>query len=422
MPSDRKNLLWRALDPSFLIAAACTTVFYMVMHQEFMGHTLLHRYTTEHPVEYVIVALFIWGLVDICLKLMSFPKERWATRHDWLPPRQGVEPVANASVMLESILAQPQWLLDTKIGRRLVHALEHVEEKGSAEGFRDHLHYLADQDEDVLHGSYTLTRFIIGLTPVLGFLGTVVHFGTALGGVSFEEMAAKLPLVVSEMGEAFNTTCAALVAAISMMISLFLCERTESGILRAINRLIDRELENRFESKDPSITPFLAAAQSASDGALEAINRTLDKQIDVWSQAVAKLYEKFDQRQAQESTAWRGALDTLQQRHEEYDAQREERLRQLLALIESRQDKFMAHIQNTLERAVALRDDFSQLLQAMDAIARGEGRIVELQSVLTDNLRVLRETQQLDGAMHELTASGQSRPYVVSQRVVRKAA
>jgi len=53
----------------------------------------------------------------------------------------------------------------------------------------------------------------------------------------------------------------------------------------------------------------------------------------------------------------------------------------------------MAHIQNTLERAVALRDDFSQLLQAMDAIARGEGRIVELQSVLTDNLRVLRETQ-----------------------------
>lgn len=422
MLPDRKNMLLRALDPSLLISVGCTIVFYAVMYQPFMHDTLLHRYTTEHPVEYVIVALFIWGIVDICLKLASFPKEKWALKQDWLTPRQGREPIANASLMLESITAEPQWLQETRLGRRLVRALEYVEEKGSAEGFRDHLHYLADQDEEAVHGSYTLTRFIIGLTPVLGFLGTVVHFGTALGGVSFEEMAAKLPLVVSEMGEAFNTTCAALVAAISMMISLFMCERTESGILRSINRLVDRELDNRFEVKDPSITPFLSAVQSANDSALQTINNTLERQIDVWSQAVGMLYQKFDERQVHEAVAWRDALDVLQQRHENYDAQREERLRQLLALIESRQDKFMAHMQNTLERAASLRDDFGDVLHAIQSIARGEGRLVELQSVLTENLRVLRETQEIDGAMHDLTAGQQARPYVISQRLNRNAA
>lgn len=422
MLSERKNLLLRALDPAILLGAAGTVAFYAVMHQPFMEHTLLHRFTTEHPVEYVIVALFIWGVVDIVLKLCSFPREKWALQQDLLPPRQGREPVANASLMLEQFLAQPQWLQETRAGRRLVRALEHIEEKGSAEDFRDHLHYLADQDEDLVHGSYTLTRFIIGLTPVLGFLGTVVHFGTALGGVSFEEMAEKLPLVVSEMGEAFNTTCAALVAAITMMISLFVCERIDTGILRAISRFFDRELDNRFEVKDPSITPFLAAVQSANDSALGAINSTLQKQIDVWSDAVGRLYTKFDERQTQEAIAWRDALDVLQQRHEQYDEQREERLRQLLALIESRQDKFMAHIQTTLERAVALRDDFSGLLQAIESIARGEGRLVELQSVLTENLRVLRETQQIDGQMHELATGEQARPYVISKRVSRKAA
>jgi biopolymer transport protein ExbB/TolQ len=422
MLSERKNLWLRALDPSILLGAAGTVMFYAVMHQPFMEHTLLHRFTTEHPVEYVIVALFIWGLVDIALKLSSFPKEKWALQQEWLATKQGREPVANASAMLEDVLAKPQWLQETKVARRLVRALEYVEEKGSAEDFRNHLHYLADQDEDAVHGSYTLTRFIIGLTPVLGFLGTVVHFGTALGGVSFEEMAEKLPLVVSEMGEAFNTTCAALVAAITMMISLFICERTENGILRSINRFFDRELDNRFEVKDPSITPFLAAVQSANDSALGAINGTLQKQIDVWSQAIGKLYEKFDERQGQEAVAWRDALDVLQKRHEQYDTQREERLHQLLALIESRQDKFMAHIQSTLERAVALRDDFSGLLQAIESIARGEGRLVELQSVLAENLRVLRETQQIDGAMHDLTAGEQPRPYVISKRVNRNAA
>jgi biopolymer transport protein ExbB/TolQ len=421
MHSERKNVVLRALDPAILLGAAGTVAFYSVMFQPFMEHTLLHRFTTEHPVEYVIVALFIWGVVDIVLKLCSFPKEKWALQQELLPPRQGREPVANATSMLEQFLAQPQWLQETRVGRRLVRALEYVEEKGSAEDFRDHLHYLAEQDEDLVHGSYTLTRFIIGLTPVLGFLGTVVHFGTALGGVSFEEMAEKLPLVVSEMGEAFNTTCAALVAAITMMISLFICERIDTGILRAISRLFDRELDNRFEVKDPSITPFLAAVQSANDSALGAINGTLQKQINVWSDAVGKLYAKFDERQGLEAVAWRNALDVLQQRHEEYDEKREQRLHQLLALIESRQDKFMAHIQSTLERAVALRDDFSGLLQAIESIARGEGRLVELQSVLTENLRVLRETQAIDGQMHEL-AGEQSRPYVISNRVSRKAA
>jgi len=421
MKQDRKNLLQRVLDPALLIAACITAAFYALMFQPFMHGTVLHHYTTEHPVEYVVVALFIWGLVDVCLKQLSFPKENLALRQEWLPPRQGHEPVANASSMLEQIMEQPQWLQDTKLGRRLVRALEYVEEKGSAEDLRNHLHYLAEQDEDQVHRGYGLLRFIIGLTPVLGFLGTVVHFGTALGGISYEEMSTKLPLVVGEMGEAFNTTCGALVAAVSMMISLFLCERSEFSILLSINRFIDRELDNRFEVKDPSITPFLAVVQSANDSALRTINQTLDRQIEVWSQAVGTLYQKFDERQVHEAVAWRDALDVLQQRHENFDAQREERLRQLLALIESRQDKFMAHIQSTLERAVALRDDFSGLLQAIEAIARGEGRLVELQSVLADNLRVLRETQELDGAMHELTAGDQARPYVISQRIKKAA-
>ena len=60
---------------------------------------------------------------------------------------------------------------------------------------------------------------------MLGFLGTVVHFGTALGGHTAGDIGDKLPTVVAEMGTAFNTTTVALVAATSMMFCLFLCER-----------------------------------------------------------------------------------------------------------------------------------------------------------------------------------------------------
>jgi hypothetical protein len=68
------------------------------------------------------------------------------------------------------------------------------------------------------------------VTPILGFLGTVIHFGTALSGMTVENMSTQLNHVVSEMGTAFNTTTVALGAAMFTMFGKFLTERTDRGI------------------------------------------------------------------------------------------------------------------------------------------------------------------------------------------------
>jgi hypothetical protein len=95
-----------------------------------MRGTMLHHYTTEHSVEYVIVALFIWRIIDLVLKLLTFPREYLALRQEWLPPRRAREPVANANGLLAHVRAQPQWLQRSKIGKRLAEALGYVTEKG----------------------------------------------------------------------------------------------------------------------------------------------------------------------------------------------------------------------------------------------------------------------------------------------------
>jgi biopolymer transport protein ExbB/TolQ len=225
MSQNRKPAALRVFDPSFILGAVATVAFYWVVHQPSMNGSILHRYTTEHVVEYVIVALFIWGLIDIVIKLLFLPREILALRQEWLPPRGGREPAANAQALLEYVQSRPRWLQASRVGRRLTQALEFVTESGSAEEYREHLQYLADQDEDALQANYMLVRFVSGVTPVLGFLGTVVHFGTALSGISFNEMAERLPEVVGEMGSAFNTTTVALAAAMTMLFSLFICER-----------------------------------------------------------------------------------------------------------------------------------------------------------------------------------------------------
>ncbi len=400
-PATRRH----GMDFSFMLGVAATVGFYAMVFFTPLRDTMLYRYTTEHAVEYVIVALFCWGLMDVLMKVSSFPKESLALRQEWLPQRHGREPIANAQAMLERVRSQPQWMQDSKVGRRLIAALSFVTEKGTAEDYREHLQYLADLDDDNSHSSYGLIRFVSGVSPVLGFLGTVIHFGTALSGISFDDLVERLPGVVSEMGSAFNTTTCALAAAMTMMFALFVCERIERGIVHAIDRLIERELLNRFEIKDPSILPFLSVVESANQEALAAIGTTLKGQVEIWSRTLEALFQRFDQRQQHELQSWQTALNVLQQRHEAYDNNLEERLHQSLVMVDDKQEQHLSLIQKSVEKAVSVRDDFAGLARSLETIARGEGKLAETQAVLSDNLRVLRETQQIDEALHGLTAA-----------------
>lgn len=390
---------------SFLLGAAATAGFYSLVFFTPLRDTMLYRYTTEHAVEYVIISLFCWGLMDVLLKVAAFPKECLALRHDWLPQRNGREPATNAQVLLDRIRSQPQWLQDSKIGQRLTAALGLITEKGTADDYREHLQYLADLDEEHSHSSYGLIRFVSGVSPVLGFLGTVIHFGTALSGISFDDLVERLPGVVSEMGSAFNTTTCALAAAMTMMFSLFVCERIERSIVHTIDRFIERELLNRFEIKDPSILPFLSVVQSANQEALTAIDVTLKSQIEIWERTLEAVFQRFDQRQQHELQSWQSALDVLQQRHEIYDTNLAERLQKSLVMVDDKQEQHLSLIQTTVEKAVAVRDDFAGLARSLEAIARGEGKLADTQTLLSNNLRMLRETQQIDEALHGLTAA-----------------
>jgi biopolymer transport protein ExbB/TolQ len=405
MAYDRKRILLKTLDPSFILAVLCTVGFYAIVHQPSMRHTVLYHYTTEHAVEYVIVALFMWGIADVVLKLLSFPKELLALRQDWLPPRTRREPVEYAKRLLDHLGSRPGWLQRSRVGRRLAQALGYVTERGSAQDYREYLEYLAEQDEENTYSSFTLMRFAAAVTPVLGLVGTVVHFGTALSGISFDDMADRLQMVVSEMGTAFNTTTIALAAAITMMFSMFVCERIERGIVRSIDRLAERELLHRFEVHDPQVAPFLSAMQSAHEQSLRAMGTTLQRLIGVWTEALETLFQRFDSRQQQEVSGWEKSLLALEQRHQAYDAGREERLRQVLALVDSRQERNQVEIRAMLAQVISLKDDLAKYVAALQNIAGGEGKLVELQATLAANLRVLHQTQQIDEALHGLSAA-----------------
>ncbi len=78
-------------------------------------------------------------------------------------------------------------------------ATTYVRERKSAVGFREYLNDLAERDADETYSRYSFPRFVTGILPILGLLGTVVHFGSALSGLSSDDLTSKVPQIVSGM-------------------------------------------------------------------------------------------------------------------------------------------------------------------------------------------------------------------------------
>jgi biopolymer transport protein ExbB/TolQ len=405
MPASRKTSLPKVFDLPLLVGAALTVGYYLLLTQPPFADSMLAHYTSEHSVEYIIVGFLIWGLTDVVFRAATFPGEKLALKQPWLPALGAREPVSHAATLLAHMHKKPRWMQESLIGQRLTQALSYLKERGSAAELKDHLRYLAELDEEKSHNQYALVRFICWVTPMLGFLGTVVHFGTALGGQEAKDLGEKLPTVVAEMGTAFNTTTVALVAATTMMFCLFMCERTERGILHTIDRRIERDLLYRFEIADANIAPFLAALDAANAANQQAMDQSLQRQMQIWTGAFNALAEESERRSVSHAAAWEQSLERLEVRYAANHGEQEQRLLRVLDTMQQERELQRSEVRSTVQDVTKLQAEFGRLVEGLTAVVDSKGEVVKLQSLLADNLRLLRETGQIDEALHGLTAA-----------------
>jgi biopolymer transport protein ExbB/TolQ len=299
------------LRTPFGIAVALTVLFYAFVHQPRMVGGLVHKYTTEHVTEYIVVALFFWGVTHLASCWVGFRRERLALRQQWLPPGAGQEPVTTAESHLARLEAR-HGMRETRMGARLTGALSYLCQRRSADGFDEYLRDLADRDADKTHTNYALPRLIVCITPLLGLVGTVVHFGTALGGISFKNLAERLPEVVGAMGTAFNTTTIALGVSMLTMFLCFVTQRVEEGIIQQVDVLAERELAHRFKVEDAVLTPFLDALDAATRATLATMQEGAQQQAQTfWSQALLRLEDHTRQRDERHMQLWTEQTERL---------------------------------------------------------------------------------------------------------------
>ena len=249
-----------------------------------------------------------------------------ALRQQFFPTRTAHEPVTQAAALYSVLQKKPAWLRESRIGHRLNQALAYLKDQGSTDEFSDYLKDLAELDDEKTYANYGLVRFICWVTPMLGFLGTVVHFGTALGGNTAADIGEKLPTVVAEMGTAFNTTTVAVGG-------------RHDDDARDLSVRADRKRHHSFDRsphRAGTAAPLrdgrrqhrrvVSALQTATQANQRVLDATIQRQLDLWQSAFQASADQIEKRQQAQAQIWEEALVRLEERFATNDVEREKRL------------------------------------------------------------------------------------------------
>ena len=356
-----------------------SSVYYLIVHLPFMSDSVLHAYTTHHATEYAIVLLFFWAGAEHFLCYLKGTREKVASGRVKLPVCQGLEETGRAGVLLESFRREHVADCDSMVYQRIQSALRFVHERQSADGFREYLETLATRNNDQIFERYGFSRFVTTILPILGLIGTVVHFGAALTGLSMEGLTEKLPKMLSSMGTAFNTTFTAMTCMVVTFLVRFLVERRDQMQLQKIDAFMEDELLHRFRSVDGAtkqVIDLLRASNSTTMSALVSIEKTL---IDEWN----------------------SRLNASQCRWDELNQRQELNLVHFLGMVERQQQTHVAEVRQWNNELVVAQKMTNEIASSLVA----DGQLLQLQDRLAENLTLLQQSQRMEDAMHELTAA-----------------
>jgi biopolymer transport protein ExbB/TolQ len=373
------------------------------------AHLEISRYF-QHHVERVEVLLFCCALCALAAKFWRHLGEGRIDGAKLLPAWDGKPvPISTASTLVGTVSRASRRLRDSLLGKRVVSALDFVRQRGSADGFDDHLRALTDNDALALETSYALVRFLTWAMPILGFLGTVLGITASIAGITPEKLENDLSSVTDGLALAFDATALALSMTMLTMFFSFLVERAEQSSLDAIDRFVDHELAHRFERVEGDSNPLLEAARRNTDTLIEATRTVVKQQANLWAQTLAETdirraageEKKLDKIAAALEAAMETTLDAHTERLQAAERQSIDRGAAIL-----KQTEHLAHAMRDQQSVLArMADGILDQTRVLAQLQNGGNQLVGLQDSLDRNLTALAGCGSFDQAIQSLTAA-----------------
>jgi biopolymer transport protein ExbB/TolQ len=296
---------------TFVLAAGITAAFYGLVVHPLAGTYFSDLFAERGWVPYAISVLSSWAGVVLFMKLRGLQGQRRALELDLLPRRiaERITPEDAAAFVAHLDEAGPAGSL---LVERLRRALHHFEARRDAREVVDQLGTQAQSDADAVESSYTMVRVFIWAVPILGFIGTVIGIGAAVGGfsesvgaaVDLDVMKESIGSVTTGLGVAFDTTLLALVMSILIMFPSSALQKAEEDHLVALEEYCDERLVRRLDDgaqagrpEDRVIRDAIAREMQSHHSELRAWLDRLGQIGEVLTTHVVSGWEKIDEQQ-----------------------------------------------------------------------------------------------------------------------------
>ncbi len=164
----------------------------------------------------------------------------------------------NSTKLLEEYSKYKVFMNGLLVHERFSRLMKHVE-TGSSWGETESLSKgMASADLDAIESSHTWTRFIIWLIPIIGFIGTVLGIGLAIGGFNsvlegakgLDAMKKSLGGITNSLAYAFETTLVALYLDAILMVFLSQVQKQGDDLLEKIDAVFTDWVLAKIEHVD----------------------------------------------------------------------------------------------------------------------------------------------------------------------------
>lgn len=288
------NPIWPILL-SFLVAVAVTIGWWQLMGVIPDG---LIKDTFSGIYQYLLVLLLVWHLSLIVYRAIFVwrPEAAALREEDWLP---GDGPITGEDIKdLARVAARYEDEHGHRlVTRRLVLIGSHLQARGSIAEISGLLERRAEADRLRAEDAYALPRFLFWAIPILGFIGTVVGIGSAIGGLkggditSAEVLRDQISHVAGSLGEAFYATQVALIFSVIALLVQTMLYQAEMRLLDDIEDLFTYRLESRLVGA----TGDEAGLAQALEAHRRALTEAAERQEEATRQYIQALINGHEQ-------------------------------------------------------------------------------------------------------------------------------
>lgn len=248
---------------ALLIAGALTIGFFVLIifgaRSWEPTHHFARVFLERGPTQYVTTAFFFWALAMLWMKSRKVKFQRKAFNLPIMPsdPSFCLSPDTARSVLhrLHELVDNP---MHFAVLNRIERALSNLDNMGNTSDMTAILKIQSENDESQVASSYGFIHGLMWAIPVLGFIGTVLGLGQAIGafGMTLQQdgdlagIKDSLTFVTGGLSTAFDTTLVALVMALILQLLVSFLQGNESNWLDSCNEYCSRKLAGRLRLRD----------------------------------------------------------------------------------------------------------------------------------------------------------------------------